>query len=231
VWRVTPTDEPAAHPTHPLLSAPHPALEPPTRKANHPADPERGHARVMGGPPIHRLLRHLEPTAPPAWRSGSQSQGGSSQVPLPRPDVYAQGRLGAEPALALTNSRANRATGCPGGLQHLAGSYGRPGSGLLWEEVSPWLPRAAKCSAVRRNQAATAPATTTWSNAAGSLNLRSPSQIEGGQVPRSRIARSATTVRAVGRGTASKPVTARERLRRSEGHSQRGRDGTVLLEP
>ena len=60
--------------------------------------------------------------------------------------------------------------------------------------------------------------------------LDPPSQIEGGsKFPGAGIARSATTVRAVGRGTPSKPVTAREELRRWRRVSQWEREGTELL--
>jgi hypothetical protein len=163
----------------------------------------------MGGPPIHRLLRHLEP---PRHLHGGQvvSLKVRLKVGHRRSSIASRhlrpGRLGTEAALAVANSRANRATDYPGRPQHLAESYGRPGSGLLSEEVSRVLPRAAKCSAVRRNQAATDPATTTWSNAAATLNLRPPlHRSRGEQIPRSRIARSATTVRSLAAGPPSSP--------------------------
>jgi len=49
----------------------------------------------------------------------------------------------------------------------------------------------------------------------------------GEQIPRSRIARSATTVRAVGRGTPSKPVTARNNRRRWEGSASGDEAGRI----
>lgn len=65
--------------------------------------------------------------------------------------------------------------------------------------------------------------------APGTLNLRPPFTNRGGeQIPRSQIARSATTVRVLGRGTPSKHVTAREKRRRWEGQpAEKRRDGAT----